>query len=98
MKVDGFDWDNGNIEKCQKHGLDIRLIEDVFALNPLVVPDESYSQKEPRFIALGAYGDKWVFVAFTIRAIEGKMFYRVISARFAREKEVRKIYEKIKKK
>jgi uncharacterized DUF497 family protein len=32
MKVDGleFDWDAGNRQKCQKHGLSARDIESIF--------------------------------------------------------------------
>jgi uncharacterized DUF497 family protein len=29
MKFDGFDWNNGNAAKCEKHGLTLDDIEDV---------------------------------------------------------------------
>ncbi len=28
--VSGFDWDDGNIEKCQKHGVSLEEIEALF--------------------------------------------------------------------
>lgn len=29
-KIAGFNWDNGNSEKCQKHGVSIEEIEALF--------------------------------------------------------------------
>ena len=30
QNVTGFDWDRGNLEKCQKHGVEIAEIESAF--------------------------------------------------------------------
>ena len=30
MEFDGFDWDDGNRDKCQKHGVSIGEIERLF--------------------------------------------------------------------
>ena len=31
MTIDGFDWDDGNIDKCQKHGMSIFEIESLIS-------------------------------------------------------------------
>ena len=49
MKFDGFDWDSGNRAKCQKHGVLIAEIENLFLGKPLVAPDVLHSSKEQRF-------------------------------------------------
>jgi hypothetical protein len=33
-RVSGFDWDEGNRAKCQKHGVSIPEIEELFAQGP----------------------------------------------------------------
>jgi uncharacterized DUF497 family protein len=40
MEFDGFNWERGNREKCQKHGLSIAEIEDVFSQPVMVLPDK----------------------------------------------------------
>ena len=35
---DGFDWDDGNLEKCFKHGVSLDEIEYVLAGKPIVAP------------------------------------------------------------
>ena len=38
--VAGFDWDDGNVGKCQKHGVSIEVIEGLFRTGELrVEPD-----------------------------------------------------------
>ena len=39
MKFSGFDWDRGNLEKCQKHGISAELIESVFDRPVAILPD-----------------------------------------------------------
>jgi hypothetical protein len=51
MEFDGFDWDRGNREKCQKHGVSIRQIEELFRGFVLVGPDVRHSAAEERFRA-----------------------------------------------
>ncbi len=88
--ISGFDWDIGNFEKCQKHGLNIDDIDFIFRNNPKIAPDLKHSQKEKRYIAIGkVQNGKFAFVAFTIRIIENEKFIRPISARFMHEKEVK---------
>jgi uncharacterized DUF497 family protein len=35
--ISGFDWDSGNRDKCQKHGVSIAEIEALFKENRLAV-------------------------------------------------------------
>ena len=90
-KFDGFDWDAGNLGKCQKHGLSIEAIEDVLKRKPPIAPDERHSGFEPRFIAAGRHANgRPVFVAFTLRRRAGRLLLRPISARFMHEKEAKR--------
>jgi len=49
----GFDWDDANRSKCQKHGVPIAEIEAVFQGRFRVAPDTKHSATEDRFIAIG---------------------------------------------
>ena len=49
MEFAGFDWDQGNREKCQKHGVSIAEIETMFAGTVRVAPDPLHSVREERF-------------------------------------------------
>jgi uncharacterized protein len=44
----GFDWDRGNVSKCQKHGVSIAEIEALFGSGLLVLPDSAHSKAESR--------------------------------------------------
>lgn len=37
--VAGFDWNHGNLKKCQKHGVEIAEIESAFHQTMAVFPD-----------------------------------------------------------
>ena len=53
-QIGGFDWDEGNIAKCQKHGVSIAEIEALFETDDLLIaPDIAHSQNEKRFKAVG---------------------------------------------
>ena len=89
-RIDGFDWDAGNIDKNWiKHQVSNSECEELFFNLPLVVADDTaHSQDEERFYALGqTNARRWLFIAFTVR--ENKI--RVISARDMSQKE-REIY------
>jgi uncharacterized protein len=90
-----FDWDDGNRNKCRKHGLSIAEIEQVVAHSEtLLVPDRKNSRYEPRFIAIGrSPAGRHAFVAFTLREKDGLTLVRPISARYMHKKEIAK-YEK----
>lgn len=90
MEFDGFDWDEGNAEKCRKHGLSRAEIEAAFAGDLAVFSDRGHSGSELRFRAVGSgAGGRRVFIVFTLRPRAGQVLLRPISARPMHEKEVR---------
>ncbi|MDO9411826.1 MAG: BrnT family toxin [Pseudolabrys sp.] len=93
--ADGFDWDDGNSGKCQKHGLSVADIEHVVAhTETLIVHDIKNSARETRFIAVGRTpGGRYAFVAFTPRVHGDQTLLRPISARFMHAREIAR-YEK----
>ena len=92
--VAGFEWDQGNHAKCQKHGVSIAEIEGLFRNSPLVAPAPNRLVSEDRMIAVGRTGEgRPIFVAFTLRTKVGGLLIRPISARYMHAKEV-KAYEK----
>jgi uncharacterized DUF497 family protein len=92
-KITGFDWDEGNTRKNEKHGVSMAEAEQVFFNAPLLVLDDfRHNSQELRFHALGKTDDtRLLHIAFTVRH-EGEKI-RVISARAMHRKE-RVIYEK----
>lgn len=94
FRAAGFDWDDGNRDKCQKHGITISEIEEVFLHSPLVAPDPNHSQSEERLIAIGrTSAGRYAFVAFAMRIRGGRHLVRPVSARFMHAKEIAS-YEK----
>ena len=90
MRFDGFDWDAGNSEKCQAHGMTLAEVESIFAGNPLVGPDPFDPGVEERWRAVGrAASGRMAFVVFTVREVAGARLIRPISARYMHAKEVR---------
>jgi uncharacterized protein len=49
-RIAGFDWDDGNRAKCQKHGVLIAEIEAVFGHGVRIAPDPRHSIEEDRLI------------------------------------------------
>ena len=93
MEFSGFDWDAGNLTKCQKHGLSIADIESIFSRPVVVLPDRENPQGERRYRAIGtADNGRKTFVVFTLRQL-GSVLIRPISARYMHTKEV-DLYEK----
>jgi uncharacterized DUF497 family protein len=87
--VSGFDWDAGNLGKCQKHGVSSATIEDLFTRAVMVVPDAAHTDVETRLRAIGKDGSgRHVFLVFTIRERDGRNLIRPISARYMHRKEV----------
>ena len=94
MDFDGFDWDQGNIEKCQKHGVSIGEIESLFGGPTVILPDKQSSTSEQRFRAIGSTSQRRpAFIVFTYRMTDDVVLIRPISARYMHKKE-RKSYEK----
>lgn len=89
MDISGFEWDEGNTGKCQKHGVSIAEIEGLFTRTVMILPDHAHSTTEYRLRAIGTTeAGRYVFVVFTIRERDGRKFIRPISARYMRQKEV----------
>ena len=87
--VAGFDWNEGNRAKCQKHGVSLAEIEAVFAGEHRIAPDPMHSAEEVRLLAIGkGSGPREVFVAFTLREGEAGLLIRPISARYMHRKEI----------
>jgi uncharacterized protein len=90
----GFDWDDGNREKCRKHGVSQGEVETLFLGSLMAVPDVAHSRLEERFLAIGRSGrGRHVFVAFTIRHKDDGPYIRPISARYMHRREIES-YEK----
>jgi uncharacterized DUF497 family protein len=88
-KLAGFDWDDGNRTKCQKHGVTIAEIETLLSGPVAVRPDPGHSQVETRFLGVGRTpAGRYVFIAFTFRERDGARYLRPISARYMHRKEV----------
>jgi uncharacterized DUF497 family protein len=92
--VSGFDWDQGNLVKCQKHGVTIAAIESLFARPIAILPDPAHSGLETRVKAIGRTEEgRFMLIVFTRRAVRGSVMIRPISARYMHKKEVA-YYEK----
>jgi uncharacterized DUF497 family protein len=88
FEYDGFQWDHGNREKCQQHGVSRAEVESLFRLMPGVYDDRDHSVQERRMRAIGQTdAGRYVFVAFTVRDVKGRTLIRPISARYMHEKE-----------
>ncbi|HMB84501.1 MAG TPA: BrnT family toxin [Terriglobales bacterium] len=94
LQARGFDWDDGNRSKCQKHGVSIAEIEALFVRGPRVAPDPKHSADEDRLIAVGkTSAGRPLFVAFTMRTKEGRRLIRPVTARYMHAREIA-AYEK----
>lgn len=66
--VSGFEWDDGNRDKCQQHGVSIAAVESVFFGTVAVFPDPAHSVTEERYKAISQTDEgRFVFVVFTLR-------------------------------
>jgi len=93
QRVVGFDWDEGNARKNEKHGVAQTESEQVF-FDPrlLLVADSGHSGGENRFHALGVtIAGRRLHIAFTLRINRTRI--RVISARDMHRKE-RQIHDR----
>ena len=68
-KVIGFDWDDGNAPKNEKHEVSTAESEQVFFNAPLLLlADAKHSEQESRFHALGKTDHgRLLHIAFTLR-------------------------------
>lgn len=88
-KIEGFEWDKGNIDKnLKKHNVTNEEGEEVFSNNPFVLEDIQHSKQEQRFQAFGStHQGRLLFVSFTIREVDQKLMIRIISSRDMNRKE-----------
>ena len=87
MKITGFDWDDGNWPKCDKHGVSREEIEQVLLGTPAVMKDPH--SDEPRMRAIGkTKAGRYVFLVFILRKVDGNAMLRPISARYMHQKEI----------
>jgi uncharacterized DUF497 family protein len=85
----GFDWDEGNRKKCQKHGVTLDEIEAALTRPMRVFPDPAHSAVETRYLGIGTTAaSRHVLIAFTYRTLGEERFIRPISARFMHAKEI----------
>ena len=93
MPYVGFDWDEGNSRKNERHSVSKAEVEQVFLNAPLLLADDlQHSRREPRFHALGRSDlNRRLHVTFTERG-DGTLI-RPISARDMSRKE-KAVYEK----
>ena len=90
-EFDGFDWDEGNINKNRKHNVEHTECEQIFFNQPIIILDDpKHSVIEERYAAFGLTDSgRRMVVVFTMRSSK----LRVISARDMSRKE-RVFYEK----
>lgn len=89
MIIDGFDWDQGNLAKCQKHGVSVAEIESLFSQDHWIAPDLKHSVIETRQLAVGRSATgRPMFVVFTVRLHRDKQLIRPISARYMHAEEI----------
>ena len=87
--VIGFNWDDGNRDKCRKHGLTVEEIESAFRRSMRVYADPAHSASETRYIGIGTSASgRYLLVVFTHREIADQRLIRPISARFMHVKEI----------
>lgn len=93
--IHGFDWDHGNRDKCQKHGVSIGETEAVFARPVVILPDRENASGERRLKAIGTTpAGRRAFIVFMWRGERaGSALLRPISARYMHKSEV-EAYEK----
>ncbi len=95
LQFSGFEWNDGNLRHCQKHGLSRQQVEHFLQQdNLLVAPALLHALQEERYLAVGrARTGKPMLVVFTIRRVDETIRIRPISARHMHEKEARKYEE-----
>lgn len=90
-KLEGFEWNDGNLNHIKKHLVLDKECEEVFLVKPIIVSkDLSHSQIEKRYRVLGKTSlERKLNIVFTIR----KNSLRIISARDQNKRE-REKYKK----
>ena len=87
-----FDWDEGNEQKNEKHGISSSQIETIFDSPVYLAGKIMQGREEPRWLLLG----ETIFKNWTLIITTRGQKLRVVSCRRQRKKEAA-FYEKIKK-
>lgn len=85
-KIDGFDWDEGNLEHIKRHEVEYSECEEIFLNKQLIMiaDDDEHSNLEERFNVFGISSEeRKLALVITIR----KNKIRVITARDQNKKE-----------
>ena len=93
-RVEGFDWDKGNIEKnWERQKVSFVGSEELFFNRPLVAAeDEIHSNAESRHYALGTTNDgRYLLIVFTIRTNKIRVIWARDMSRRERESTVKKL-------
>jgi len=90
-KIEGFDWNEGNLEHIKRHKVKAKECEELFFNKPFIlVEDKIHSQIEKRFRAYGKTDkNRLVTIIYTIRVNK----VRVILARDQNKKERKQFKE-----
>ena len=89
MDVLSFDWDDGNLEKCQSHGVSLDEVESVFYNNPGLYLNVKHKADEERYQAIGrTQHGRFAYVVFTLREGPDSQLIRPISTRYMHKKEI----------
>ena len=91
-KITGFNWDDGNARKNEKHGVSMAEAEQVFFNVPLLLLDDTVHSQENRGFTHWARRTMGVALHITFTLRQSGLLIRVISARDMHRKE-RAIYE-----
>jgi len=84
-----LDWNEGNLDKCQKHGVSTAEIEGLLTSGLLMRLPDPFPD-EPRMRGIGkAPSGRYVFIVYTIRESGTGLRLRPISARYMHDKEIR---------
>jgi uncharacterized DUF497 family protein len=90
VRIDGFDWDDGNRAKSQKHGVSLEEIEEALGVIDLLVDDPFSAEKCYRTVGKTKQG-RHIFALFTLRG----GLLRPISVRYMQEKELAQYEEEM---
>ncbi len=75
--VAGFEWDNGNTGHCQKHGVTLGEIEELFSNTPRVAGDPFVEER--RFRAIGrTHAGRFLYVVFMFQKRDTEFYIRPI--------------------
>lgn len=90
-KIEGFDWDKGNLEHIKKHQVNYKECEETFLNKPFILnKEESHSRTEERFRVYGQTNrGRLLTMIYTIRANK----IRIVSARDQSRKERKEFFK-----